>query len=458
MDRYDRQKRLWGASGQQGLRHAHVCVIGGADGGLWCEVAKNLALSGVGAVRIISTGSSDDSYERFFQPAELCSLNTDVGWSFSSWKGAAVAAEQWSECSALIVTTGAPGVVEEVTAKWRERKMPVLLSAHCASVYGYVRLLSPETHCVIEAHPQHRVPDLQLYAGWGELDELCGKTAVSQLDPEERQDVPFAVLLRSAVRSLGRKPASREEARAALDDLYTPNHSGATIEDMNFLEAVKYAHLALAPTEPVLPRVAEAWAAMPPDLEQVGDPFNRQFWVLVRALKQYFTAYGSLPLSGELPDMESSTVRYYELKDCYEQKARADRKRLAGFLSSTIPDAVIDAFCRNLRYLRIIRPSKLIGLDESLSELKRVNTDGAMLLSALLSIQYGIQEPTVNKKGSEYLNNINRFSGSNFYPTVAFIGGVLAQEATKFLTHQYVPIENTFVYDGLLNTTETIML
>ncbi|AGO13862.1 AaceriAGL005Wp [[Ashbya] aceris (nom. inval.)] len=457
MDRYDRQKRLWGASGQQGLRHAYVCVIGGADGGLWCEVVKNLALSGVGAVRMISVGSTEDSYERFFEPKELRALNAEVSWTFCSWTSAEMAAEHWCGCSALIVTAGAPGVVAEVTAMWRERRTPMLLLAHCASVYGYVRLLSPETHCVIEAHPPHRIPELQLYAGWKELDELCERTSVSKLDSVDRQDVPFAILLRNVMRSPGKKPASREEVRAALDKLYPSHHTGAHKEDLNFIEAVKYAHLALIPPDAVPSRVSEAWAMIPRDVEQVCDPLNKQFWVLMRALQQYFTVYRCMPLSGELPDMESSTERYYELKECYEQKAKADRKRLAAFLPPAFQDDLIDTVCRNLRYLRVIRPSELSGSDEILSELRRLNTDSGMLLSVLLSIQYGIQELTNNLKELEYLNNIKRFSGSNFYPTVAFVGGVLAQEATKFLTHQYVPIENTFVYDGLLNTTETFM-
>jgi amyloid beta precursor protein binding protein 1 len=42
-----------------------------------------------------------------------------------------------------------------------------------------------------------------------------------------------------------------------------------------------------------------------------------------------------------------------------------------------------------------------------------------------------------------------RFAGCELHNTSAVIGGVGSQEAVKVITHQYVPINNTLVYNGI---------
>jgi amyloid beta precursor protein binding protein 1 len=40
----------------------------------------------------------------------------------------------------------------------------------------------------------------------------------------------------------------------------------------------------------------------------------------------------------------------------------------------------------------------------------------------------------------------------------AFIGGVASQEIIKLITHQYTPLNNTFIYNGMNSTTTTVQL
>ena len=40
----------------------------------------------------------------------------------------------------------------------------------------------------------------------------------------------------------------------------------------------------------------------------------------------------------------------------------------------------------------------------------------------------------------------------------AILGSLTAQECVKLLTHQFVPLQNTLIYDGLSNTTEIISI
>jgi len=50
-DRYDRQRRLWGQSGEERLKNAKILIAGA--GGVGTEVIKNLALLGIGTLIII---------------------------------------------------------------------------------------------------------------------------------------------------------------------------------------------------------------------------------------------------------------------------------------------------------------------------------------------------------------------------------------------------------------------
>lgn len=54
-----------------------------------------------------------------------------------------------------------------------------------------------------------------------------------------------------------------------------------------------------------------------------------------------------------------------------------------------------------------------------------------------------------NPIDDKYLKEILRFGNSKLHNVSAFLGGLGAQEAVKLIMGQYVPFDNTFVYDGI---------
>uniref|UniRef100_A0A914VIZ7 Uncharacterized protein n=1 Tax=Plectus sambesii TaxID=2011161 RepID=A0A914VIZ7_9BILA len=44
------------------------------------------------------------------------------------------------------------------------------------------------------------------------------------------------------------------------------------------------------------------------------------------------------------------------------------------------------------------------------------------------------------------------------HPIAALLGGIVAQETIKLITHQYLPVDNTFVYDGHTGNGQTFRL
>eukprot|EP00588_Corethron_pennatum_P026754 CAMPEP_0194318542 /NCGR_PEP_ID=MMETSP0171-20130528/15131_1 /TAXON_ID=218684 /ORGANISM="Corethron pennatum, Strain L29A3" /LENGTH=116 /DNA_ID=CAMNT_0039075475 /DNA_START=68 /DNA_END=414 /DNA_ORIENTATION=- len=63
-DKYDRQIRLWGASGQRLLGGASILLVGASAAGT--ETAKNLVLPGVGSVHVVDDAAAHAGDANFF--------------------------------------------------------------------------------------------------------------------------------------------------------------------------------------------------------------------------------------------------------------------------------------------------------------------------------------------------------------------------------------------------------
>ena len=50
------------------------------------------------------------------------------------------------------------------------------------------------------------------------------------------------------------------------------------------------------------------------------------------------------------------------------------------------------------------------------------------------------------------------FGGSELHTVASYMGGVAAQEAIKLITRQYIPIKNTYIYNGATQTSTTLEL
>lgn len=53
---------------------------------------------------------------------------------------------------------------------------------------------------------------------------------------------------------------------------------------------------------------------------------------------------------------------------------------------------------------------------------------------------------------------ITRYGGCELHNISAMIGGIASQEAVKIITHQYVPLNNTYIYNGIASCGATYEL
>ena len=51
-----------------------------------------------------------------------------------------------------------------------------------------------------------------------------------------------------------------------------------------------------------------------------------------------------------------------------------------------------------------------------------------------------------------------RWGGGEMHNLSSVMGGIASQEAIKAVTHQYIPLDNTFIFNGTNGTTATLQL
>ncbi|KAJ1819017.1 NEDD8-activating enzyme E1 regulatory subunit, partial [Coemansia sp. RSA 2598] len=240
-----------------------------------------------------------------------------------------------------------------------------------------------------------------------------------------------------------------------------------------------------------------------------------KFWLMAKALRRFTeSAYsgGALPLSGAIPDMKADTQRYIALQRVYKQKADQDKAELtrhihevleaAGLPQTYISQPEIDLYCKNAHRLRLLRltpvhtelksgPASTEDLkysealfhyvmfrsagvfygkharypgvpaegeaSSSADPDKLVESDAAELVeigNGLLR-SWGMSDQTVpeslaaefSRSGCDELHNIASLSG-----------GMIAQEAIKLITHQYVPANNLCIIDGASSRIHTVKI
>jgi NEDD8-activating enzyme E1 regulatory subunit len=91
------------------------------------------------------------------------------------------------------------------------------------------------------------------------------------------------------------------------------------------------------------------------------------FWIIARAVYEFYQQESILPLSGTLPDMKAQSSDYIELQNVYKSKARRDVQKVTELVrgiekqyarSIPIEEREIEAFCKNAQHMRLIRGKK----------------------------------------------------------------------------------------------------
>lgn len=521
--KYDRQLRLWAASGQRALEESHVLLIipdtetGSSSSVAGSETLKNLILPSIGQFTILDPAkvTEADLGINFFLEAEslgksradearrlLEELNPDVqGHSILETVDQFLEDPSRLKIFNLVLLCGpAPShIISRLSLCLWTNKTP-LIYIQSRGFYSTFSIQLPSDFPVVDTHPDpESTQDLRLLVPWEELrSELSKLGNIDQISDDDHGHIPYVLLLLHYLDTWklsheGRGPENFKEKIQFRDIVRQGARTGnAEGGEENYDEAVAAVLKTIN-----LPTIGSSVRELFQNercQSLAGD--SSDFWFIAAAVRRFYDLHGVLPLPGSLPDMKARSAQYIQLQNIYKAKARADAKEVLSTVrdleqevgkAQAIAEAEIDAFCKNAAHVKVIAGERLPLVENKPETTKAIlsNLDNEeslipiFLASAVESSSNGNADDAVteflerilkaNGKGGiidsasrqrvvDACKELGRAAGGELHNISSLTGGMVAQEAIKIITKQYVPVHNTCIFDGIRSRTETLTL
>ncbi|KAK7417040.1 hypothetical protein QQX98_004801 [Neonectria punicea] len=512
--KYDRQLRLWAAEGQAALESANILLVNSGSGTVGVETLKNLVLPGIGKFTIAdqTTVSNEDLGVNFFldesslgeSRAKACTnflieLNPEVqGDWYPKSKDSFDLQELLATSPAytmILYTLPLPqDQVQLIHSYARQRNTPTL-AVHSVGFYSYFKTTLPGTFPVVDTHPDETATtDLRLLAPWPELVDFAKDMTkdIDSLDSLEHGHLPLVVILLHYLGQWQHNHGGSYPTSYADKTAFRQTVSDATRRDNpeggeeNFEEAVAAVmkHVTLA--------------SIPSSLQQVFDyqhqdpaAVKSSFWILADTVKQFYDEHGRLPVPGGLPDMKAQSGVYIKLQNIYKEKARRDVNQVLDAVRGVpggeeITASEVELFCKNARFIKLINsnegntvrvdqvvdqelandeiaaiagpemPLSLVPIYLALTATSHVTTASPQDIIQFVS-QHAPQAAN-NERFLKTAQEVSRAAGGELHNVSAVTGGMVAQEMIKIITKQYVPIDNTCIFDGIESRCQVLRL
>lgn len=545
--KYDRQLRLWAASGQQALEEARVLLINSGPGVVGLETLKNLVLPGIGNFTILDSAivqEADLGVNFFLEDGNICGLraehtcnylkelNPDVeGHSITEPIESFITKPDALKPYTLILVASPidPEILSRIVQHSHALGVPLFL-LHSVGFYIHFSLQLPAAFPIVDTHPDpESTTDLRLLKPWPELQQLAQEKTkeLDSMDEEDHGHIPYILLLLHYLERWkdahdGKPPQNyteKNEFKALVTGATRTNNAEGGEE--NFEQAVGAVLKNFNAPEPSS-AVKEVFKA---DESQNLSTGSANFWVIAHAIGQFYQKTGVLPLPGAVPDMKAKSADYIQLQTIYKNKARDDVAEVLGLVRqlekqlgrpSAIEEREVEAFCKNAahiklvrgRPLQVIRPGEIVQWSNAKSSTNKLTDPDSGIhvhiaflaydsfcashpandqLAGLQSpgiidtesdtekvtgIAYKIIDDLINQAGRtiddpEYseiktavgkvCQEIVRAAGGELHNISALAGGLVAQEVIKVITKQYIPVDNTCVFDGIHSKSAVFM-
>ncbi|OJJ88310.1 NEDD8-activating enzyme E1 regulatory subunit [Aspergillus glaucus CBS 516.65] len=425
--KYDRQLRLWAASGQQALEEAQVLLVNsdgpwdnegtGVSGVVGVETLKNLVLPGIGGFTIVdpTTVTESDLGVNFFleeeslgksRAGETCrllrELNPDVEGNFQTKPIAELLQDANFLGQYKLVLISGPlkrSSLNALSNGARELGIPVLYT-HSVGFYSTFSLQLPAEFPIVETHPDpETTQDLRLVNPWPELAEAGAQIInLDSLDDHQHGHVPYVLLLLHYL----------EQWKAAHNGNTPSNYK----EKTEFREMVRasarmnsaeggeenYDEAAAAVLKSLTPFTLRSTLRGIFEMEECRNlkPESNNFWIIASAINEFYQKYQVLPLPGSLPDMKAQSADYVALQKIYKTKAKKDVEEVTGIVRriesqlgsrpSPVPEKDIEIFCKNAAHIKVVLGRNIPQLDEGDEHLSKTVRNN-------LSVIEGLPEP-----------------------------------------------------------------
>jgi amyloid beta precursor protein binding protein 1 len=508
-DKYDRQLRLWGARGQRALGDTCVVLVGATAAGT--ETLKNLVLPGIGSFCVVDDAlvTKQDASSNFFIPdndtshnrAEVASkylqeLNPDVKGAFQvvsklseidDWKTIFDKETNGKKKLTIIASDLNPQVIESLSRACDAHKL-ALLVVQSYGLIGNVRLQLPGKVPLLEPKPTNAPPDLRLKTSFPALDQFVQSVDLNSLENHQHGHVPYPIILKHAATEWrathdNKLPSSFTEKQEFKEKV--KGTSRDYNKELNFQEAIQNAYLAYTERDIVVPEGL--------------DP-SSSLGLLYQALETFMNRnQGRPPLNGSIPDMTASTDSYVALQKIYKTQAEQDLQEMISLCDDEVSKDDIVTFCANVFSIDQIstrtlveefheKPSSDLLEDWQMNLMDPYEVPAHTPILWYLGIRacqvffkdhqrypgissnwesdipllqesyrqvaqhYQLQdEPLVQEHAASICHELTRYANAEIHTVASVVGGVASQEAVKIITGQYTPLNNTYVYNGIVS-------
>lgn len=515
---YDRQLRLWGDHGQAALENGHICLINATALGTEILKSIVLPGVGAITIVDDNEVTDQDIGSNFFLECSSKGLNRGsealrlILELNSAVQGHAVQVSPdqilqenpdfFKTFSVVIATSIGEKTLLDLSLHLWDINVPFIF---CRSVgfLGSFRIQVKE-HAVIEVHPDSEQVDLRLDNPFPALAEYIDSFDITTIDLKDHGHVPWLIILYKAVQKWQVKnnsswPMSRKEKNEIKDtiqEFIRKDENGIPISEENFEEARRAVNTALIPTYLPLKVKDLIYSTSATNLSKESS----QFWIMCSALRGFVEGEGKgkLPVKGVLPDMTSSTDYFVKLQNIYRTQAALDAEAVyrkvqeivAQLHCDSISEADVRLFCRCAHDLHLIKGSNITTehqmgsavasyISRHLEEPDIMMVHYIVLRAAEIFKSEHCRAPgdlelegdiaqlkaCVSKlltdvscfpfPKDEYIHEMCRYGGAELHSVSAFLGGCVAHETIKIVTKQYIPVHNTFIYDGASTNTAT---
>ncbi|KAK0210765.1 hypothetical protein DFS33DRAFT_320284 [Desarmillaria ectypa] len=482
--RYDRQLRLWASSGQNLLEESRILVL--SSSATSTSILKNLVLPGIGHFTILDDAitSAADAGNNFFLEGPssigkhrasetvrlLAELNDGVtGEAVTSTPVAsAVSSLDFLSKFTLIITHNLPPSQLQTLSDtlWSSPTAPALLAVSSSGFLAEF-FIQHHPHPITESHTE-TPPSLRIYDPFPALLEHSKSLKLSEMDPTEHAHIPYIPILIYARSLIPHIPKSQEEKNAFKALILSLKFKQ---DEENFDEAHAQAYRVWTPislpstlTQDIFPHL---------DTKLAPPAIPGTVHALLTALKRFTEREPHvLPVSPALPDMKASTETYIHLQRMYKDQFNADKEVFKSLIPATagsIPDDLIETFIRNAHGVQVFVGEKWGMFDKDVNRVGEAMATSPKDMSVHLALR-AVREvlessgagESANAKVSaeeikvriagmlppgtelgeeidEAVGEITRSPTSDLPNTAAMLGGLVAQEAIKMITRQYVP-------------------
>ncbi|KAI0916687.1 hypothetical protein AcV5_003113 [Taiwanofungus camphoratus] len=507
--RYDRQLRLWATSGQSALESSRILVL--SSSATSTAILKNLVLPGIGHFTLLDDAitSPADAGNNFFlegpdsigkpRAQEAVPLLRELN---DSVQGEVVLKDvkvlltteegrDYVRSFSLVIAHNLQKDILDDLARllWADPANPPLIAVRSAGFLAEFFIQFHE-HCVSQPHTDETLPSLRITRPFPALLEWARSLDLDAMDPTDHGHIPFVVILVRAVDNWrrahdGALPQTSEEKQAFKAAVRSLRRKP---DEENFDEAEAQAWRVWA--EPAVPSDVSALFALPPLSASSTTPNaspNPAFHALLHTLAAFVASPGGpgcLPLNATLPDIRTDTASYVKLQTMYREWAAVEKAHFRELLFESFPDLAkemdeeeMGTFVKNAHHVRVLRGRRWGAWEEDragvISTLQKFPRETAthLALSALSTIF--AKSPDVSdmkpealtkqlraqiqsivgtdvelpKEVEDAVGELARAPTADLPNTASFLGGLVAQEAIKIITRQYVPVNGYCVVD-----------